>query len=322
MSNSPVDRRGALEPGTDVAAGVAVADKPQSPTDIPKVWLDLDQAALDAAYDQTVFAPNFAQIIKRMAKNSASMRQRAGEPQVFSYGASPIERLFYYPAKIANAPLHIHVHGGAWRQRKAEDVAFPAEMFNDAGIGFAVYDFTSVEETSGDLNPMLGQVCAGLAWLARNAHKLGGNPERLYLSGFSSGAHLAAVAMTTNWSPFGFTRNPFKGALLASGMYDLHPVRLSSRSQYVMFTDEVEETMSPQRHVATFDVPVILVHGTYDTPEFQRQTRDFAATLKGAGKPVQYIVVEDYNHFEVMEMFGNPYSPLGRAAIAQISQHF
>ena len=315
MSNFPIDRRNQPAARTIIAAG---ADETQSPSEAPKVWLDLDQTALDAAYDQTVFAPNFAQIIKRMATNSALMRQRAGDPQVFTYGVSPVERMFYYPAKNANAPLHIHVHGGAWRQRKAEDVAFPAEIFNNAGIGFAVFDFTSVDETSGDLKPMLVQVCTGLAWLVHNAHKLGGNPDRLYVSGFSSGAHLAGVAMTTDWSRFGLPKNPFKGALLASGMYDLHPVRLSSRSRYVMFTDEVEEMMSPQRHIEAFDIPVILANGTYDTPEFQRQTRTFAATLKSAGKPVQYIVAEDYNHFEVMEMFGNPYSPLGRAALAQI----
>lgn len=318
MSNFLLDRRALLSAGATIAAGEVRANDTQPSSGAPKVWLDLDQASLDAAYDQTVFAPNFAQIIKRMATNSALMRQRGGEPQVFSYGASPIEKLFYYPAKIANAPLHIHVHGGAWRQRKAEDVAFPAEMFNNADIGFAAFDFISVDETNGDLKPMLAQVCGALAWVVQNAHKLGGNPERLYVSGFSSGAHLAGVAMTTDWSRFGFARNPFKGVLLASGMYDLHPVSLSSRSQYVAITDEIEDTMSPQRHVETFDTPTILVHGTYDTPEFQRQTCDFAETLNTAGKPAHYIVAEGYNHFEVMEMFGNPYSPLGRAAIAQI----
>ncbi len=283
----------------------------------PKVWLEFDQAALNAAYDQTVYAPNFAQTIGRMAINSESLRSRGSRPQVFSYGESSIERLFYYPAQAANAPLHIHVHGGAWRQRRAEDVAFPAEMLNRAGVGFAVFDFISVDETNGDLAPVLAHVCGGLAWLARNAQRLGGDPERLFLSGFSSGAHLAATAMTVDWAQYGFPGNPFKGVLLASGMYDLHAVRLSNRSQYVTFTDEIEETMSPQRHVESLRIPVILVHGSHDTPEFRRQTRDFAAALEKAGKPAQYIVAENYNHFEVMEMFGNPYSPLGRALITQ-----
>jgi arylformamidase len=323
MSNSVIDRRALLGASVGVVAGVAGvarADETQLPSsvDSPKVWLDLDQAALDAAYDQTVYAPNFAQIVKRMETNSALMRMRIGEPQVFSYGTSLIEKLFYYPAKTANAPIHIHVHWGAWRQRRAEDILFPAENFINAGIGFAVYDFTAVDETNGDLKPMLAQVCGGLAWVAQNARKLGGDPNRLYVSGFSSGAHLASVAMIADWSQFGLAKNPYKGAVLVSGMYDLHPVRLSKRSNYVAFTDEVEESMSAQRHVEKCDIPVILAHGTYETPEFQRQTRDFAAALKSAGKSAQYLVHEGYNHYEMMESFGNPYGPIGRAAVAQI----
>ena len=77
-----------------------------------------------------------------------------------------------------------------------------------------------------------------------------------------------------------------KGALLSSGMYDLKPVRLSKRGAYVKFTDEMEEALSTQRHLARINCPVIVAHGTYETPEFQRQARDFAAALKAAGKPV------------------------------------
>jgi arylformamidase len=281
------------------------------------VWLDLDQAALDAAYDQTVYAPNHAQIIKRMIAASTAMRERMGPGQVIPYGLTAIERIYYYPAPLKNAPLHIHVHGGAWRQRSALDVAFPAEAFVQAGVGFAVYDFTSVEEHAGDLTPMLAQVRAGLAWFARHAVELGGDPDRLYLSGFSSGAHLAGVAITSDWREFGFERNPYRGAVLASGMYDLEPVSLSARSGYVAFSPKILNDMSAQRHIDRFDIPVILANGTYETPEFQRQTRDFAAALRAAGRAPQHIISEGYNHYEVMEMFGHPFSPLGRAALAQ-----
>lgn len=283
----------------------------------PKVWLDLDQAALDAAYDQTVYAPNAPQIIKRMVAASAAMRERMGGGRLFQYGPSAIERLYYYPADRADAPLHIHVHGGAWRQRSALDVAFPAEAFVRNGIGFALIEFTSVEETDGDLGPMLAQVCAGLAWFAKHAATLGGNPERLFLSGFSSGAHLAAAAIVADWVSLGLPRNPYRGAVLASGMYELKPVSLSKRSEYVRFTPKVLEAMSAQRHIDRFDIPVILANGTYETPEFQRQARDFAAALQAAGRPVRHIQAEGYNHYEVMEMFGHPFSPLGRAAIEQ-----
>jgi len=112
--------------------------------------------------------------------------------------------------------------------------------------------------------------------------------------------------------------NVIKGAVLSSGMYDLKPVRLSARSKYVRFTDEIEERLSTQRHLARINTPLVLAHGTYETPEFQRQTRDFAAALKAADKPVQYFVNENYNHFEMMETFANPYGLLGRAVLDQM----
>jgi len=59
----------------------------------------------------------------------------------------------------------------------------------------------------------------------------------------------------------------------------------------------------------------VLAHGTLETPEFQRQTRDFAEALKGAGKPVQLIVGKGYNHYEIGESIGHPYSAMGRAAL-------
>src|ERR1700726_217201 len=98
-------------------------------------------------------------------------------------------------------------------------------------------------------------------------------------------------------------------------MYDLEPVRLSHRSTYVKFTDEIEQELSSLRHLDRLACPLIVGYGTYETPEFQRQARDFAAAVKAAGKPVQLLVGEGYNH---LEMLANPYGLLGRAVLAQM----
>ena len=124
--------------------------------------------------------------------------------------------------------------------------------------------------------------------------------------------------VTHDWRKEGLPVDILKGATLGSGMYDLKPVRLSKRSSYVKFTDEVEDKLSPQRHLELLAAPVALVHGTLETPEFQRQSRDFAAVVKAAGKPVTLAVMESYNHFEVMEQLGNPYSLFGRAMLEQM----
>jgi arylformamidase len=93
---------------------------------------------------------------------------------------------------------------------------------------------------------------------------------------------------------------------------------LSFRSSYVKFTDEIEQALSPQRHLDKLNAPLVLAYGTLETPEFQRQSRDFAAAVKEAGKPVELLVGEGYNHFEMPETLANPYGLLGRAALAQM----
>jgi len=106
--------------------------------------------------------------------------------------------------------------------------------------------------------------------------------------------------------------------VLCSGMYDLKPARLSKRGAYVKFTDAMEDALSTQRHLARINCPVVVAHGTYETPEFQRQSRDFAAALQAAGKPVTLLVGEGYNHFEMPETFASPYGLLGRAVLEQM----
>lgn len=63
---------------------------------------------------------------------------------------------------------------------------------------------------------------------------------------------------------------------------------------------------------------MILAYGSLETPEFQRQSRDFAAALKAARKPVQLILADGYNHFEIMETLANPYGVVGRAVREQM----
>jgi arylformamidase len=282
----------------------------------PRVWLDMDQQQLDDAYDQSVYAPNRDQLNRRRASESELVRTRLGAPTRVAYGATPHEMLDIYPTHTANAPIALFIHGGAWRGGEAKNSAYGAETFVRAGAHFLALDFVDVIESGGDLMPMVEQVRRSVAWAAGHGASFGGDPDRIYITGHSSGAHLGGCVLITDWEKdFGLPRDTVKGATLCSGMYDLKAPRLSKRSQYVNFTDATEDALSAQRHLDRIDCPVTLLYGTLETPEFQRQTREFAAALKAAGKPVRMIVAENYNHFEVGETLNNPYGPFGRAAL-------
>jgi arylformamidase len=305
--------------GAVVAAGASVSAQQSARPGRekgPSVWLDLDQSELDDAYTQAVYAPNRDQILARFARNSELARGRLGPPKRFAYGPTAIEGLDVFTTKAANAPVLVFVHGGAWRAGMAKDYAFAAETFVNAGAHHVVLDFINVIEAAGDLTSMAEQVRRGVAWVYRNAQSFGGDPERLYVCGHSSGGHLAGVLLTTDWEKeFNLPPTIVKGGVCASGMYDLKPVRLSVRASYVKFTDAMEQALSSQRHLDQLVAPVSVVYGTLETPEFQRQSRDFAAAIKAAGKTVTLAVAEGYNHFEVMESLGNPYSVYSRATL-------
>jgi arylformamidase len=305
------------------AAGIALWQTVSAQTDsrAPAVWLDLDQGGLDAAYDQSNFAPTMEQLVARRDATSRLVRERLGLPQRFAYGNTPVETLDVYRARTAAAvaPVHVHIHGGAWRGGRAEQHAFAAELFVAHGAHFVVPDFAWVQDVDGDLARVAAQVRHAVHWVYRNARSFGGDPDRIYVSGHSSGAHLAGVVLTTDWS--GELEAPatlVKGGLCCSGMFDLRPVRLSARSSYVHLTDETEAALSPQRHIDRLTAPLIVAYGSHESPEFQRQSRDFAAAVRTAGKSVELIAAEGYNHFEIIETLANPLGLLGRAALAQM----
>ncbi len=146
----------------------------------------------------------------------------------------------------------------------ASESAFPAETFIGAGAHFVVPDYQLVQEAGGSLMPMADQMRRAVAWIYRNAASFGGDPNRLYVAGHSAGGHLAAAVLTTDWAKeFGLPADTIKGGICISGMYDLKPVRLSFRRNYIKFDDELEQALSPQRHLDKLTTPLIVAYGTF-----------------------------------------------------------
>jgi arylformamidase len=284
----------------------------------PKVFLDMDQAALDAAYTQSVWAPNSREVLARYKSGSEAFLRETSPPIRMTYGSSDIESLDIYVPPSPRGKIHIFIHGGAWSGGTAAEYAFVAEMLLSEGVHVVIPDFSRVQDFNGDLIPIADQIRRAISYTYQNAARFGGDPDQIFVSGHSSGGHLAATALTTNWDSYGVPRNIIKGALLCSGMYDMKPVRLSARSKYINFTDTMEDSLSPQRHLQMISTTMVVVYGTNESPEFQRQARDFSAAAKKSGLDVQLLVAKDYNHFEVLETLARRDGVLGKAALKQM----
>lgn len=281
------------------------------------IFRDYDQAELDRQYDQRAWAPNAIELINRYGADSAAVRQRVGEPETYDYGDTRAESLDLFRTHRAPAPIHVFIHGGAWRLLSARDSAFPAETFARAGAHYVALDFALLPVVA--LDRMVDQVRSAVAWLYRHADQLGGDRNRIFVSGHSSGAHLAAAVATTDWKArFGQPQDVVKGALCCSGIYDFEPVRLSARNDHLQLDAALVETLSPLRHVANIRCPVAVGVGEHESDEFKRQAREFAAVVERHGVPVEWFEGAGLNHFEIVTTLASPAGLLGRIALHQM----
>jgi len=235
--------------------------------------------------------PHADEIIKRYAAASEAVRKRIGEPRTEKYGPSEPEKLDIYGS---GKKAFVFVHGGAWKRQTSREQAFPAEAIIQAGAAYVALNFAKLPAVT--LPEMAAQVCRGLSWVEQHLSK------DMVLCAHSSGAHLSGCALT---------RIPtIKSALLVSGVYDLLPVRLSARNEYVRLDEKLEHDYSPIRHIDRIRCPVTVAWGEKENAEFLRQSQEFAAALKAPS-----IVGKGLNHFEMIETLADARSPLGRAAL-------
>ena len=282
-----------------------------------KAFLDYDQAELDRQYDQRAWAPNAIEVINRYAADSETVRRRLGEPETHPYGEGRAATLDLFRAHRPHAPIHVFIHGGAWRTLGKRDSAFAAETFVRAGAHFVALGFELLPVAT--LDEMVQQVRSAIAWIFRNADRLGGDPKRIFVSGHSSGAHLAGTVVTTDWrAQFRLPPDVVKGALCISGTYDLEPVRRSARNAYVQLDAGMVDRLSPARHADNIACPVVVGTGEHESDELKRQARDFAALVERRGVPVRLIEGAGLNHFEIINTLASPFGLLGRMALQQM----
>jgi arylformamidase len=277
------------------------------------VFLHYSQAELDRNFDQRTWAANAFEVIDRYARRSADTRAQRPHRAALQYGPGDDEVLDVFPSDRTHAPMQIFVHGGAWLRFTKDDFSFVAETFTAAGMHTVVLNFTNLPAVR--LPGMVAQVQRAIEWVWRNADSFGGDRNQLYLSGHSSGAHLSAIALTTDWAARGLPADVIKSACFLSGLYDLDPVLLSARSAYVHLSPAEAAQLSPILRADAIPCPLTLAYAQNDTDEFRRQTQAFAARLQASGRPVSLIDMPAMNHFEIMEQLAMPESALSQAIL-------
>jgi arylformamidase len=285
-----------------------------------KVYLDYTQKELDDAFEQTVWAPNFEELRDANKARCAEIRARF-EHFERRYGDGKDETLEILPTSRANAPVLLFVHGGRWRPQPDNAFVYCADTVVNAGVHFVAARFSTLDppKVPTRLPDMVAELRRAVAWLVAHAASFGGDPQRIHVIGHSSGGHLTSCLLITDWTRHGLPADVLKSGTCVSGMYELRPVLLSARSAYVKLTPDEEDALSAIRHLDRIHCPITVAYGSKESPEFQRQGREFAAALRARGLASQELVLDGLNHFEGIRSMIEPGSRLARTVLAQIA---
>ncbi len=266
------------------------------------VYLHYDQAALDAQYDQRTLVRDPGPYEREWREGSDAARALPGLHADLAYGEGPRECLdLFLPRGDGPFPLVAFFHGGGWTRHDKSKFAFPAPAFLEHGIAFAAVGFDPVPQVR--LEAQVAEARAAVEWLQDAAVRLGIDADAVFAAGHSSGAHLAASLVTGDDD---VPPADVKGALLVSGIYDLEPVRLSARNEYLQLDAAQALALSPIARIQPDPCPLVIAWGGGELDEFQRQSGAFADAWEAAGGAVTRVHRPRVNHFAITRELADP----------------
>jgi len=278
------------------------------------IYRGFDQAELDAQYNARGSVANHEAVIAQREADSKAALARFPHTLDVAYGPSEAEKLDIFPAGGEGPkPIHLYFHGGYWYSRDKNQFSFLANRFQPAGAALLIVNYTLMPAV--DLDKLVDQCRAAVAWAHANAAGFGGDPDRLFVSGNSAGGHLAAMLMATDWpATAGLPADTVKGGCAFSGLYDLEPVRRAYINDILGLDEGHVARNSPLTLKPATRAPIVFAVGADETDEFRRQSRDMAAAWKAHGADATFLERPGQNHFSIVADFADPKSPLSQAA--------
>ena len=281
------------------------------------IFRGYDRSALDREYNNRGKVANFADYLVRYPRESETTRKALPARLDVPYGPSPAETLDIFPAAGPGpAPVNVFIHGGYWMALDKKDFSFVARAFQPAGAATVVINYALIP--SVDMDELVRQCRAAVAWVHGHAASFGGDPDRIFVSGHSAGGHLTAMCLATDWRAFGVPPDVVKGGAGVSGLYDLEPIRLCYLNDTLKLDPEAARRNSPVHLAPASRAPLLVAVGDREGPEYLRQTRDVAATWRRHGVAVEVLEMAGIDHFSIICQLEDPASELSRAVLRQI----
>jgi arylformamidase len=274
---------------------------------------------LDHQYNNREHVPTFQRYFDSWKRRSEETRRRFPCHLDIHYANNSSETLDFFLTGKSRAPILVFIHGGYWQGSDKSEFSYIAEGFVPLGFNLAVLNH--ILAPNATMDDIVDDIRLAISWIWKNAGRFSGDHDRIYISGHSSGGHLAAMALLTDWSAISaaLPKNLIKGACAISGLFDLEPIRHCFLNNTLRLDAASAVRNSPIYHPPISRVPLILAVGSFETNEFLRQTQAFAEHWKATGLPLKMIDMTGFNHYSIIDELANSKSPLNAAVRNQVS---
>jgi arylformamidase len=278
-------------------------------TDTSAIYRGMDQATLDAAYNNSLAVPDSAELMARGRERSAAVRAATPAHLLdLPYGSRPRERLDYLPSGATKPPVLVFIHGGYWQRNDKDMFAFIADGPRAHGIDVAVVGYTLAPDVR--LTDIVAEMHQAVTFLSERADDFGFDRERLFVSGWSAGGHLTAMVSD---------HPAVRGGIPISGIFDLEPIALNYLNEKLCLDPGEVATLSPLRILPRRMPPLRVFVGGNETSELVRQSTSYADAARQRDLPVTLTVMPGHNHFTILDEVSRPGGAITRALVELIA---
>lgn len=207
----------------------------------------------------------------------------------------------YLPKGAKGFPVLVWLHGGSLKfgDKSEDDATVIGKRFPSEGVGVALVNYR--------LNPhvtfptYIEDAAASVAWVLRNIGQYNGNPEDVFVGGWSAGAYLAAmIALDDKYlNKHGLSPKAIAGIIPMSGQMYSHSTVREERG--IPSRQVVIDDTAPLYHAEKIALPCLLFCAEGDDPSVLEQNTSLFQALQSAGQSdSHFIIAPDRDHFGIV----------------------
>ena len=261
-------------------------------------WENLTKNDLERHYNPRVAVPNAQDYIDDFIERSDNARKKINGSYDIRYGDKPKQTLdLHLPQDENNPPLLVYIHGGYWRAIDKNDHSFVTLPYLKKGIAVSNLNYDLCPSVT--LDEIVNEIIEAFQFIINKSYDW--QTSGIFLIGHSAGAHLVAELLGRPFFDRETEESKVKGAILLSGIYEPEVVLGLDVNEDIRLNDKIASDCNVMRKPPLTKSPIMICVGGDEPEGWIDQSRRYAEVCRSQNLSVDFQIVEDANHFSLLD---------------------